>query len=101
MGTVTRRLLATLAVTAALAVPASPGAAAPAAGEVALRDAAALAATWGRCPTARPAHRALAQAKRLPRSRRAPAALRARAAWRTVRAECSAPVALPTAVPSA
>ena len=93
-------VFAALALAAAVTAPGTGFAAAPAApGQPALREASALARDWGRCPTARPAHRALAAARRAPRVRRAAAAGRAVAAWRTVRAECRTPVPVPVAVP--
>jgi hypothetical protein len=96
---VLRLALVTALVLAALAVPAlagaAPGSAASGAREIARSEA--LAAQWGRCPTARPAQRALDQAKRTtapaPRARRARAALRS---WTEVARVCAQPVAQPT-----
>jgi hypothetical protein len=99
-----RRLTALAALALALAVPAleRPVAAAAASGDAAIARAAALADRWGRCPTARPAHRALARARRTaaprPRARRARVALRS---WRSVARECSRPVDQPTVSPVA
>ena len=80
------------------ALAASPGAFA--AGDVAIQKATALQQEWGRCPTARPAARVLAQAvattKPVPRAKRARAALRA---WTTVARECAAPVPMPQVTP--
>jgi hypothetical protein len=80
------------------ALAASP--AAPAPGDAAIRAATALQRDWGRCPTARPAARVLAQAvastKPVPRARRARAALRA---WNRVARECRAPVPMPQVTP--
>lgn len=90
-----RRLTVIMLATAALATTA-PAMAAPAApARESLREATALAQKWGRCPTSRPAHSALAQARRAPTAARAEAALMA---WRGVADVCSAPVAMPTAV---
>jgi len=76
------------------ALAASP--AAPAPGDAAIARASALQSQWGRCPTAPPAARVLAQArattKPVPRAKRARAALRA---WTTVARQCAAPVAMP------
>lgn len=64
-----------------------------------LARATALSKSWGRCPTARPAHRLLNRAQRTraakPRVVRARAAVRA---WRGVAATCSKPVPQPTVV---
>ena len=76
------------------------GAPSPAPGDAAIARATALSQEWGRCPTARPAARLLAQAVRTEKPR--PRVLRARAAvraWTAVAAECSAPVAMPTVTP--
>jgi hypothetical protein len=95
-----RRLLIALSVTAAFALPiAAPAVAAPSPAQT-LRQAEDLASTWGRCPTARPAHRALALAEK-------PAAMKVRIvrahraldAWQQVVVECSAPIDLPVAQP--
>lgn len=80
---------------------ASPGAVSP--GGAALVEAEALADAWGRCPTARPAARTLATARRLQRDAARPAVKRrsARAAlgaWRRVAEDCAMPVAMPTVV---
>lgn len=89
-------LLALIA-TAALAQGAPSRSADPAAGQIAA--ATELSKTWGRCPTARPAHRALSLARRTkaakPRVRRARAAVRA---WRGVERDCSKPIDQPTVV---
>lgn len=87
-----------LAATAALAQGAPAGVAKdPAAAPIA--TATQLSKTWGRCPTARSAHRTLAIARRTkatkPRVRRARAAVRA---WRDVARECSKPVEQPTVI---
>jgi hypothetical protein len=92
-------LLAVPAAAAALAIGAigapQPAAAAP--GDALIARAGALADQWGRCPTARPAHRVLAAARRTerprPRVRRARAALRA---WNGVAEACARPVPQPT-----
>ena len=64
-----------------------------------LRQAQRLATDWGRCPTARPAHRLLAIARRTraatPRLARARRAL---GAWRQVVVDCSKPQPLPQVV---
>ena len=77
---------------------ASPVAAAP--GDVALARAEALSAQWGRCATSRPAHRALAQARRTtaarPRAARARVALRS---WTEVARGCARPVPQPVVTP--
>ena len=97
-----RRLALTTAIaaaafvpTVALAAPQAPASAQDPASS-ALRAADTLAADWGRCATARPAHRMLAIAHttraRQMRMHRAQGALRA---WRTVKQECSKPVAQP------
>jgi len=87
--------LALLPLGGALAGPPAPGGAAIASAE-------ALAAEWGRCPTARPAHRVLARAKATrearPRARRARAAVRA---WEGVARDCARPVDQPTVSPGA
>lgn len=85
---------------AALAAPALGGAAsAPGSADIARADA--LAAQWGRCPTARPAQRALDRAKRTtapqPRARRARAAVKL---WTQVAKVCSQPVPQPTVIVS-
>lgn len=78
-------------------MPAAGSAAAPAPGDAAIAKATSLSQQWGRCPTARPAHRLLAQAVRTtkprPRARRARVALRA---WTEVARVCSRPVDQPT-----
>jgi hypothetical protein len=93
--------LAALVALLALAAP-RPAAGAQAPGAPAIAQAGELAREWGRCPTARPAHRALARAVRTraprPRVLRARAALRA---WRQVARECTRPVPLPTVSPEA
>ena len=93
-----RRLLIALSVTAAFAVPAAtPVVAAP---SPALRQAQELASTWGRCATARPAHRALAIAQKPAAMKvRVVRAHRALEAWQRVVVECSAPIDLPVAQP--
>lgn len=100
-----RRLLATLAIATAIAAPASSAAAGAtphAAGDAALREATRLSVTWGRCPTARPAHRALRVARTATGPRRPPAARRARDAWRRVAVVCARPAPpMPVADPSA
>jgi len=99
---VTNRLVIAAVGIAALASLAAPGVAAPAPapGDALIARAQALAGTWGRCPTARPAARALALAERTtaprPRVRRARAAL---GAWQSVARECAQPVAQPTVTP--
>lgn len=95
-------LIAVPAAAAALALGAlggsQPAAAAP--GDALLARAEALSQQWGRCPTARPAHRVLAEARRTteprPRVRRARAALRA---WTGVAEQCARPVPQPTVIP--
>jgi len=95
-------LLVTVAATATLALGAAvgtqPAVAAP--GDALLSRAEALSQQWGRCPTARPAHRVLAVARRTsaprPRVRRARAALRA---WNGVAEACSRPVPQPAVTP--
>lgn len=81
-----------------VAAPSSPP---PAPGDAAIARAEALAAQWGRCPTARPAQRVLDQARRttapVPRVRRARAALRA---WTAVARECARPVDQPQVIVS-
>ncbi|MGE0028296.1 MAG: hypothetical protein AB7O78_14795 [Thermoleophilia bacterium] len=80
------------------ALAASPAATAP--GDAAIQKATALQQQWGRCPTARPAARVLAQAvattRPVPRAKRARAALRA---WNQVARDCSAPVPMPEVTP--
>jgi hypothetical protein len=97
-----RLLLVALSASAAIALPiGAPVIAAPSPAP-ALRHAEDLAATWGRCATARPAHRALALAQK-------PAAMKVRVvrahraldAWQQVVVECSAPIDLPVAQPGA
>ncbi len=94
-----RTALVLIAALAIGLVPALAGAApsprAVAAADIARADA--LSAQWGRCPTARPAHRILALAKRT----RKPAlrATRARSSvrgWRTVARVCAQPVPQPS-----
>ncbi len=99
-----RTVLALLLVALAALIPAL-GAAAPASaapGDAAIARAGTLATQWGRCPTARPAHRVLAQARRTeaprPRARRAHAALRA---WTEVARVCARPVPQPRVIPPA
>ena len=81
------------------ALAASP-AAAHASGDAAIQRAGALQQEWGRCPTAPPAARVLAQAvattKPVPRAKRARAALRA---WNRVVRECRAPAPMPRVTP--
>jgi hypothetical protein len=95
-------LLVVPAAAAALALGGLGGSqpAAAAAGDSLLARAEALSQQWGRCPTARPAHRVLAEARRTseprPRVRRARAALRA---WSAVAQECARPVPQPTVSP--
>jgi hypothetical protein len=98
---VRRILLGALLLLAAVlpaALAASPAAQAP--GDAAIHRATALQRQWGRCPTARPAARVLAQAvattKPVPRAKRARAALRA---WREVARECATPVPMPGVTP--
>ncbi len=91
-------VLALLAVTAvAQAAPSSSAAKDPAAAPIA--TATKLSQTWGRCPSARTAHRTLAIARRTraakPRVKRARAAVRA---WRGVQRECSKPVDQPIVI---
>ncbi len=69
-------------------------------GTAALRQATELAQDWGRCPTSRPAHRALAAAKAAPARVRPAKARTALRAWRRVVTECSAPTPMPVADPS-
>jgi hypothetical protein len=100
-----RRLAATALAALALTGAAAPLAAArpahatapAAAAAKAIRTADALALSWGRCPTARPAARVLAAARAserpVPRLRRARAAV---AAWTAVAEQCARPVAQPT-----
>ncbi|WP_217914227.1 hypothetical protein [Miltoncostaea marina] len=89
-------LTALAALTPALAAGA-PGHGAPAPGDRLVARADAMAAQWGRCPTARTAHRVLAQARRTtaprPRVRRARAAVRS---WQGVARECARPVPMPS-----
>ena len=93
------RLLVALAILGSIAVP-GVGAPSPAPGDALIARAQELAGTWGRCPTARPAARVLAQAERTvaprPRVRRARAAVRA---WHAVARECAQPVDQPTVTP--
>lgn len=93
-----RRLVVALSVTAAFALPiAAPAVAAP---SPALRQAQDLASTWGRCATARPAHRALSLAEKPAAMKvRVARAHRALDAWQQVVVECSAPIDLPVAQP--
>jgi hypothetical protein len=97
---VARRLAIVLAALAAIAPLAVAGAAAPAPGDALIAQARELAGDWGRCPTARPAARVLAQAERTsaprPRVRRARAAVRA---WHGVARDCARPVPQPTVTP--
>lgn len=83
--------------TVAIGIPAMASAAP---GDAAIAKATSLSQQWGRCPTARPAARLLAQAVRTTetsaRARRARVALRA---WTEVARECAAPVAMPTVTP--
>jgi len=85
-------------VLAALATPALVAAASPPPpGSAAIAQAQALAARWGRCPTAPAAQRVLDEALRTtaprPRARRARAAVRA---WTAVARACSEPVDQPS-----
>lgn len=79
----------------------APDASAAAPGDALLARAGALSQQWGRCPTARPAHRVLSVARRTsaprPRVRRARAAVRR---WHAVARECSRPVPQPTVSPA-
>ncbi len=93
--------LAVLAVALFALLAAQPASAAPSPGATALREASALAERWGRCPTSRPAHRALAAARTAPPRARAARARVALRSWRAVVRECSAPVQMPIAVPTA
>ena len=90
-------LVALTALAPAVAGAAPASASAP--GDRAIARAEALSAQWGRCPTARPAHRVLAQARRTaaprPRAARARAAVRS---WSRVARECSRPVPMPTVI---
>lgn len=94
-------LIALLLVVSAAPLAAAPAPAPPAPGAALIVRAEALAAQWGRCPTARPAHRVLDQARRttapVPRVRRARAALRS---WTAVARECARPVAQPEVIVS-
>ncbi|MFN8108942.1 MAG: hypothetical protein U0Y82_03735 [Thermoleophilia bacterium] len=90
-----RRIAATAVAALALMAPM----AAAASGDGDLRQATALAAVWGRCPTSPAAHHALAVARHAPAARRAPLAHRALTAWRGVVVDCSRPVPMPVAVP--
>jgi hypothetical protein len=95
-----RRLVIALSV-AALALSAANGVAAPSASP-ALREAQELSSVWGRCATARPAHRALTLAEKPAAKRvRVTRANRALGAWQRVIVECSAPIDLPVAQPGA
>ncbi len=80
------------------ALAASPAAKAP--GDAAIQKATALQREWGRCPTARPAARLLAQARAttrpVPRAKRARVALQA---WNQVARDCRAPVPMPEVTP--
>ena len=91
------RLLLALVLSAAIAIPAVASAAP---GDAAIAKATSLSHQWGRCSTARPAARLLAQAVATtadrPRARRARAALRA---WNEVARECAIPVAMPSVTP--
>lgn len=91
-------LLLAISLSAAPVVAAPPGA--PGAKAIARADA--LAAKWGRCPTAASAQRILIQAKRTtaprPRARRARAALRS---WTEVSRVCARPVDQPIVIVSA
>ncbi len=93
-------LLGALLLAAVLPAALAASPAAPAPGDAAIQKATALQQEWGRCPTARPAARVLAQAvattKPVPRARRARAALRA---WNAVARECRAPVPMPEVTP--
>jgi len=97
-----RTVLVTALVALAALMPALAGATpqAPAPATAALATAEALSVQWGRCPTSRPAHRVLAQARRAdaprPRARRANAALRS---WTEVARVCSQPVPQPVVIP--
>ncbi len=102
-GSVLRSALVIALLLAALAGPVSAAPAPPPApGAAVIARAEALAAQWGRCPTARPAQRVLDQARRttapVPRVRRARAALRA---WTEVARVCAQPVDQPTVIVSA
>ncbi|MCC6831295.1 MAG: hypothetical protein IT200_08110 [Thermoleophilia bacterium] len=101
--TTTLRSLPALALLLLAVLVAQPSAAAQAhrPGDVALRQATALSAQWGRCPTSPPAHRALAAARTAPHPARAVRARAALRAWRQVVRECSAPVPMPVADPTA
>lgn len=90
-----RRILVMFAIATAVAAPGGPVVAAtsPTTGDpVALRQAEGLAHRWGRCPTSRPAHHALAVARHARGEKRGPAARRARTAWLRVADECARPV---------
>lgn len=89
-------IVATLVLVAPQATPAS---AAPAPGARLIRVATELSITWGRCPTSRPAHRALQQARHARRAVRVRRAKRAVRAWRVVVRECSRPTPMPVARP--
>jgi len=93
-------LLAVLLLAAVLPAALSASPTAPAPGDAAIRQATALQQEWGRCPTAGPAARVLAQAvattKPVPRAKRARAALRA---WNRVARDCRAPVPMPEVTP--
>lgn len=97
-----KRWALVVAVLLVAVLPAALAASAPATapGDAAIRKASALQREWGRCPTARPAARLLAQAvattKPVPRAKRARAALRA---WSRVARECAAPVPMPEVTP--
>ncbi len=93
-------LVALAAILPASALAASPAPAPKAGTEAALAKAGALQQQWGRCPTARPAHAVLAQARRTtaaaPRAKRARAALRS---WTEVSRVCATPVPQPVVIP--
>ncbi len=93
-----RRLVILAAVTAALAPAAAFAQPAAPAGAQALKEATRLSVQWGTCPTSRPAHALLSQARTAPATARARRAAAARSAWRVVVRECSTPTPMPMAV---
>jgi hypothetical protein len=90
-----------LLLVALLAAQPASAAQGPRPGDATLRQATALSVEWGRCPTSPPAHRALAAARTAPHRARAARARAALRAWTRVVRQCSAPVQMPVADPSA
>ncbi|MGE3138805.1 MAG: hypothetical protein AB7I08_13285 [Thermoleophilia bacterium] len=93
-------LVALAAILPASAVAASSAPAPRAGTEATLALAGSLQKQWGLCPTARPAHKVITQARRTtaatPRAKRAKAALRS---WTEVARVCATPVPQPIVIP--